>query len=328
MSNNFKNIPKQDQKHVNCVLMNGGVGDHVGGSLIAIDYIRRTYPWINLLVWTPDFLVEFAKNVIPKGCVIRGYSDMEKKYDSDRTTINTRWDGRVSPMKQHQTDYAFQVLCDERVTNEEKNYLRVNTSRVSLLRFNLPARYAVLATGFTAGVREFTPEAVNPIIDYLISNQITPVFLGASKAPTGFEFTIEAKHRAEINYHLGISLLDKTSLVEAAAVIEGAQVMIGVDCGLIHVAGCTDTPIVAGYTTVTPALRAPFRHNVFGWKWFPVGMDDSIDCRYCQVRTNFLYGHDYKNCLHKSDDIRYLQCLKNLTPEKFIAQIEKALCAE
>ncbi len=314
------NLIKPPQEHGNCMLLNGGVGDHVG-SLVAVNYIIKTYPWINLLIWCPDFLVDFAKNVLPKGAIVRGFSQMRSHgYDHERTTISTQWDGRSSPMKRHHVDYAFGVLCDEAVSLEKKNYLRVNFDSIDFKKYKLPKDYVVICTGYTAKVREFNPEAVNGVIDYLLNKGITPVFLGQKQTETGTVHKIEGKFEATINYHLGINLIDKTSLLEAAKVMQYSKAVVGVDCGLIHIAGCTDVSIVAGFTTVSPELRAPIRADTLGYKFYPVTPDSSLACRFCQVKTNFLYGHDYKTCLYKD-----FLCVKQLTAAKFITELEKIL---
>lgn len=299
--------------------MNGGVGDHVG-SLVAVDYIICNYPWIQLLVWVPDFLLEFSRNVLPEKAVVRDYTAMKTKYDRERTTIITEWDGRTSPMKIHSVDYAFLKLCDERVPVEKKNYLKVKMDRVDINDIKLPERYVVLATGFTAAVREFSPDAVNGVAAYALSCGYTPVFLGQKVTPTGAAHVIKGEFRDEINFAAGINLIDKTSLLQAAKVMQGAAAVVGVDCGLLHIAGCTDVPIVGGFTTVNPELRAPIRNNELGWNFYPVVPEESLECRYCQVSTNFLYGHDYKNCIY--DDF---QCVKQLTADKFIAQLSKII---
>ncbi len=307
-------------KDVNCVLMNGGVGDHIGGSLVAIKYILDTYPWVKLKIWVPDFLLDFARNVLPKGTYIKNYTAMKTAYDPNITTINTAWDGRVSPMKMHQVDYAFHVLCDEVPSLEAKECLKVDFSKVNVKHFRLPKPYAVLATGYTAGVREFHPDSVNGVVDYLLSKGVTPVFLGQTRTATGAAHVIEGTFKDTIDYSKGINLIDKTSLLQAAAIMQQAKVMLGVDCGLIHVAACTDVPIVAGYTTVSPELRGPTRSGIFGHNWYPVIPDEDLGCRYCQVRTNFLYGHDYKNCMYKD-----YKCVSQLTTAKFIKELEKIL---
>lgn len=314
---------KPKHKDVNCCLMHGGVGDHIG-SLVAVNYILKNYKWINLLIWTPDYLVEFAKNVLPPHAIVRGYSAMKgpnTRYNREKTTLSTEWDGRTSPMKMHSVDYAFLKLCDEVVPIEKKNYLRVNFDKV-IFTISLPEKYIVIATGFTAPVREFLPTTVNTVCDYILSKGYTPVFLGQKETHTGGTHVIKGNFSKEIDFSKGIDLRDQTTLLQAAKVIQGAKAIVGVDCGLLHVAGCTDTSIVAGFTTVRPELRAPIRNNIAGLNYYPLVPDQTLKCRFCQSNTNFLYDHDYKFCIYKD----YL-CVKQLTPAKFIEQLDKIYLA-
>lgn len=304
-------------RKVNCILMNGGVGDHMG-SLVAVDYIIRSYPWITLLVWVPDFLLAFAKNVLPNGTFVSNYSAMKLIYNQELTTITTEWDGKTSPMKMHSVDYAFLKLCDEAVSVDKKNYLRVNFDGIQV--HALPEKYVVLTTGFTAPVREFLPEAVNGVADHVLQKGYTPVFLGQKDTKTGAAHVIQGTFNDQIDFGKGISLIDQTSLLEAAKVMQGAAAVVGVDCGLLHVAGCTSVPIIAGFTTVNPELRAPIRGSILGKDFYPVVPDEALGCRFCQVSTNFLYGHDYKYCMYKD-----YQCVKQLTAAKFIEQLDKVL---
>lgn len=299
--------------------MDGGVGDHIG-SLVAVNYILKNYPYVNLLVWVPDYLLDFAKNVLPSAAIVRDFTALKTKYDRNRPTITTKWDGITSPMKTHCVDYAFQKLCDEAPSIEHKNYLKVNFTKVDSSMFALPEKYVVIATGFTAKVREFSAEAVNGVAEYCVSKGVTPIFVGQTNTKTGASHEIKGTFSDEVNYKNGINLVNKTTLLEVAKIMQSAKAVVGVDCGLLHIAGCTDAPIVAGFTTVSPELRAPIRNNQLGHNFYPVTPSGLIECRFCQSSTNFLYGHDYRNCLYKD----YL-CVKDLTASKFIAQLGKLL---
>jgi hypothetical protein len=311
---------KPKPKDVNCIFLNGGVGDHVGGSLIAVDYILKQYPWINLLVWVPDFLLEYSRNVLPKRTSVRSYTQMKGAYNPNRTTITTKWDGIISPMKIHLADYAFLKLCDEVVGVEHKNTLPVKLDEILIGRFELPKKYVCLATGFTVGVREFNAKAVNEIISFCVGKGYSVVFLGQTATATGAQHVIEGKFNEEIAYDRGINLINQTSLLQTAKIISQSAAMVGVDCGLLHIAGSTDTPIVGGYTTVRPHLRAPIRHDCLGWNWFFVEPEVSLECRFCQSDTNFIYDHNYVNCLY-NDHL----CVKGMGSEKFIGHLEKLL---
>lgn len=311
---------KPNPRAVNIILMNGGVGDHIGGSLIAINYMVRRYPWITFLLWMPDFLIDFAENVLPKGIHIKGYSDMLAGYDRELPTKTTKWDGVMSPMKIHQVDYAFLKLCDELPSKTDKSSLKVNLTPVGINKFNLPSKYVVITTGYTAEVREFIPNSVCTLISYVKSKGYTPVFLGQKQTATGGHHVIQGTFDNNIPYSKGVNLCDKTTLLQAAKIMAGAKAVIGVDNGLLHVAACTDVPIVAGYTTVLPSKRVPYRDGVRGKNWYPVVPDKDLACRFCQSNTNFLYEVNYTKCFEKD-----LACVKQMTATKFIAHLSKIL---
>ncbi len=315
---------KPKTKTINVMLLDGGVGDDIC-SLVAVDYMIRKYPWITPLVWTKDFLVDFAKNVLPEGTYVKGYSEMRGQYDPTRPTKTTKWDGNTSPMKIHLLDYAFLRLLDENPPIYEKNYLRVKFDQVKSQVFDLPSKYVVFTTGFTAGVREWIAPEVNKTAKYVLDKGYIPVFLGQTQTKTGLAHVIEGKFNEQIDFNLGINLIDKTNLLEAATIMQHSSGVLGVDNGLLHVAGCTDAKIVGGFTTVSPQIRMAIRHDILGWEYYPVTPNSSAcDKLFCQEKTNFLYGHDYRNCLFKDPD-RKLKCIQDMTADRFITQLEKFL---
>lgn len=311
---------KPKTKTINLLLLDGGLGDHVG-SLVAVDYIIKNYTWIKPLIWVPDYLVDFAKNVLPEDSIVKSFTQMRGQYEPTKPTKTTKWDGITSPMKLHCVDYAFLKLCDEAPDIEHKNYLQIKLDKIVSKDFDLPEKYVVITTGFTADVREFRAEHVNGIAAYCVSKGYTPVFLGQKHTKTGAAHTIEGKFKeGEINYAVGIDLIDKTNLLEAATIMHHSAAVVGADNGLLHVAGCTQAPIVGGFTTVSPEIRMPIRNNILGWNYYSVVPDKSLSCRFCQEKTNFLYGHDYRNCIYKDN-----LCTKQLTDVKFIGHLKGLL---
>lgn len=307
---------KPQTKTVNYVLMNGGVGDHIA-SLTAIDYISKQYPWIRILLWVPDFLVELAKNVLPESVNTRSYTNMKYQYDPSKPTRTTEWDGLISPMKIHCVDYGFLKLCDELPNIEHKNYLQIKTDKIAIKHI-LPQRYVVITTGYTAKVREFPAKTVNEIAQYIKAKGYEVIFLGQNQTDTGAHHKIKGQFDSEIDYTAGLNLIDKTSLIEAASIINNATALVGVDNGLMHLAGVTETNIVGGFTTISPSKRWPIRHNQLGWSCYSVVPE--VNCKFCQEKTNFLFGHDYRNCLYKDT-----QCTAEMTSDKFIAHLERIL---
>lgn len=307
---------KPKRETVNFILMHGGVGDHVS-SLVALNHIIKNYPWITPLIWTPDFLTDFAKHLLPKA-IINNYTSMARKYDSRITTKTTAWDGIISPMKIHCLDYAFLKLCDENPGVEHKNFLQIDPSKIN---YALPDKpYVVITTGYTAAVREFPAEHINNVAKYLVDKGVTPVFLGQTSTATGANHTIKGTFASAIDFSIGINLIDKTALLEAAKIMSGAKAVIGVDNGLLHIAGCTNVPIIGGFTTVDPKSRLPVRNSILGHNYYAVTPDLTLSCSFCQVKTNFLYGHEYTKCL-RQDAI----CTKQMTAAKFINHLEKIL---
>lgn len=304
---------------VNCIFMDGGLGDHIG-SLVATKYILTQYPWVNLLIWVPDYLLELAKNVLPPNAIVRDYTAMAKKYNPNKPTKTTKWDGHTSPMKIHVVDYAFLKLCDEIPGIEHKNYPSLNLDSVLTSSMGLPERFVSFLVGYTAPAREFDSRTVNALIAYVKGMGYTPVFLGATIANTGGRHSIKGTFKDEVKYSEGVNLIDKTSLLEAGKIMNDSAAVIGVDCGLMHLAGCTSAKIVGGFTVVSPKIRMPIRDGILGKDFYPVVPDASLECGFCQEKTNFLYKHDYKGCIYKD-----FKCIEQLTAEKFITQLKKVL---
>jgi len=269
----------------------------------------------------PDFLTDYAKNVLPPKTEIYGISEMRGRYDPTKPTKTTKWDGIISPMKIHCVDYAFLKLCDENPSVEYKNYLKANTADIQNLVCT--SKYVVFTTGYTADVREWLPKSINDTAKYCLGKGFTPVFLGQTQTKTGGHHTIKGSFREDIDFSLGINLIDKTTLLEAMKIMQHSSAVLGVDNGLLHAAGCTDAPIIGGFTTVTPQIRMAIRNNVLGHNYYPIVPDVSLSCSFCQEKTNFLYGHDYRNCLFK--DERKNLCTTQMTSTKFIAELEKIL---
>lgn len=302
------------QQPINLMLLDGGLGDHVA-SLVAVDYIIRHYPQVKPKVWAPDYLVELAKNLLPPS-EIYDLSQMNQYYDRDLPTKTTKWDGYTSPMKIHCLDYAFLRLCDENPSIRYKNYLKINTDGVQIPK--LPEKYVVFTVAYTAEVREWLPKFINETAAHCKAEGYTPVFLGKKEVKTGILATIKGEFKEEIDFSLGINLIDQTSLVQAAAIMDDAYAVVGVDNGLLHLAGCTDAYIVGGFTTVSPNIRMPVRNNELGWRYHPVTPDALLACSFCQERTNFLYGHDYRNCMFGKTAPGHKLCVKQMNSKKFI----------
>lgn len=229
-------------------------------------------------------------------------------------------------MKTHLVDNAFHILADKAVDIEHKNYLQLNLDKIDISHFTLPEKYIIITTGHTVKVREMTPAATNGVIDYVIKKGYTPVFLGSKVATVGVAGKqIDGNFNNSINYHLGLDLIDKTSLLEAGKIIAGSKAVVGLDNGLQHLAGMTQVPIVAAYTTVEAKYRLPYRNNTLGWNCYPIEPPESLACRGCQSRWD-VYEIDFRHCHYVTMKLdNKIQCVDSIKAENYIEQLEKIL---
>lgn len=305
--------------NVNFILNTGGIGDNIA-ALPAIKYVKESYPWITPYLYVPEYFLPLARNMLPD-IISRPFSKMKEKY-------NDTWPGRQTRLKGHDSlsthlvDYNFNCLANKQVDIKHKNYLSLDPTRIKIERFNLPKEYVVITTGFTAKIREFLPEKVNVIASYINSKNVRVVFLGSHQAATGAQNCdpIIGNFNKEINYTLGFDLINKTTLLEAGKIIANSKAIVGLDNGLLHLAGCTEVPIIGGFTSVAPHLRNPYRHNELGWNCYNIIPPETCQDRFFQSDIDFLYDVDLRNCYYGD-----YQMTKSLRVEDFIEALNKIL---
>ena len=77
-----------------------------------------------------------------------------------------------------------------------------------------------------------------------------------------------------------LNWMGQLSLQQLKVLIAEAQVYLGIDSGTLHVAACTQTPIVAMFTSCHHTYREPLGRNKS--QFFPIPAD--IECYGCQSR--------------------------------------------
>lgn len=103
-----------------------------------------------------------------------------------------------------------------------------------------------------------------------------------------------------------VNLCGKISLETSAALIERAEIFIGNDGGLVHLASALQRPIIAFYGPVAPEVYGPYPPSLHA---APVYKKD-LACRPC-----------YRKFRYKSD-CAGRECLQDLTPGEAIAFLE------
>jgi ADP-heptose:LPS heptosyltransferase len=159
-------------------------------------------------------------------------------------------------------------------------------------------KYAVIPVGNTAPARRTTGKHLNPIIRHLNSKGILPVFLGKTdllcdgKASTTFA--------EDIDYKAGLDLRDKTDVKQAACIMQHAQVTVGLDCGLLHLAALMqDSKIIFGYNITSVEHRAPRRNH---GTCINLSVSESeLICIGCQSKLKNVPLHKFSHCLYEDN---------------------------
>jgi ADP-heptose:LPS heptosyltransferase len=312
-----------DKLTIQVLFSDGGIGDCIA-RLVPLIYLNRLYPNCDVKLFVPDYFKEFAKRCLSTRIKPISFSEVTANQslyvDALPTYSYDKYHSRFNNLATHMVDHAFNFMNFQPTDLQDKNYPKVNLKGVHV-SYSLPEKYAVMAVGFTSSVREWLPEHINKVSDYLVQQGITPVYLGKSASPNGVGHVIKPTFRQEINYNNGINLIDKLDLLESAKVISKAQFTVGLDSGLTHVTGCTTTPLIVGYTSVAKEHRLPYREGVLGHKCYPVELTQKeLACIGCQSRMFLKFNHKFTECPET-----HLKCLKLLTGDKYIEAIRKCI---
>jgi ADP-heptose:LPS heptosyltransferase len=248
---------------------------------------------------------------------------------------------RLTSLNLHLTDHAFLILMDMLPpTQADKAYERAKM--VPLLQNRTPFHalyqdkakpYICFTTDYTAPSRQWPACHINALARRCREAGLTPVLLGTTKPiPTGIQDDpVNPRANDGVDASLFIDLRDKTTLLEALGVIQRARAVVGIDNGLLHLAHCTDVPVVMGFTTLKPEHRMPVREmfKSNGEKVLP-GCHDlgraaaltetltaQVPCGGCQSR-GFAINHDWRTCIF--DDYA---CTLTLTAERFWTRLKK-----
>lgn len=287
----------------------GGLGDTLA-RLPALRYILEAYAHASLHVYVQDGWYDLVRYLLPPGLRLK-YSLLSTR----PAKLASPWvefdKDRLSSLALNLTTHAFLTLIDQLPPTAESAWYPQARSIAHEERYIIPPRpYVVFTTDYTAPSRAWPSSASNELADLLRQRGINRVLLGA-KGP----ISVGDKDGAAIHPKLAegllvnrfIDLRGHTTLIEALRVMQRAEAVIGLDNGLLHLAHCTSTPVVAGYSTLSPQHRVPGR---------PVGttlvIEPTSECRGCQSKGFFDPDHDYRLC-----KLGTYECLPTLSAERY-----------
>ena len=305
---------------INFALNEGGLGDYLN-YMSAILWAAKNCPWI-------EGRIVVVKHFIPLfRLILETYGvNWELVPGEDASTIlrdqtpiigpEIQMDGRnvnpqlLNPIGAHLIDLGFAYYTNRCPAPADATlpYLDLRGAKLPHKVRHLRGRYVVITTGAMTPSRFVSGKHMNPLIDYILAEGFTPVFLG--KRQTGGH--LNATFAADIEYQKGLDLRDQTDLITAAAVMANSVGVLGIDNGLLHLAACTDANVLFGYSIAGPDQRAPRRN--WGMTFNLAITKKDLACASCQSNIKILLGHTFHKCLYED-----LKCIDIL----FIDQVDR-----
>lgn len=302
----------------NFLITNGGIGDYICW-MSAIEWIARTHPQLKGRIYAPKYFLPIVENVMAKyltkeaGWKVAERAQLTPKKMQLRRTYAPH-DEPISGTSCHLVDLGFIYYAGlVPVPADGRNYLKLDLTSTPDT-YSLPKDYAVMTPGATYENRVMPVKAFNALKNHFLAEGVTPVFLGT--AAVGSRSVQFAK---DYDYENGLNLVGETSLLQAAKIIAGARVIVGLDNGLLHLAAMTEVPIVFGYNIASPEHRRPRRLKGELWEIYPDTL--KLSCTFCQSKMRFMFNHDFRICAYEDN-----LCLTALSdPKPWIESVDKAL---
>lgn len=282
----------------NFIFINGGMGDYICWS-IAVRHVAKFHAHVKPRVFVSDWCQSLIINLLSDYPTIEIYGrtkDFDRMYENGTPLLgNIERNQFLNATGTSLIDIGFSYYLCQNPPPEyaDLTYPRLKTFNIDISKWELPEEYCVMTPGATSSTRTMPAKAFNELKNYVIGRGITPVFLGKADLTT----TYKTKFNEAYDYEGGINLLNETSTLEAGKIIEGAKFIMGLDNGLLHLAACTDTPIIFGYTVASPALRRPIRE-----RGLIIDIEvprEELACTHCQDNMRFILGLEFTNCLYK-----------------------------
>lgn len=291
------------------------LGDSIAW-LPAIIHVAKNYNYVRGHLIVPEWFMVIAMNVLKEYPHWKVYSKIP----------DSLMDGvHVFEMKKELPNATVMPLVDlgfirfggfYPVPKGAEVYPLLDLERTKLHK-SVPELYAVLTPGSSAVTRKMPATTYNGISEYLLSKGITPVHLG-TESMNGGKRAIDID--SDYDRTLGIDLVGKTSIIEAAKIMEDAAMVIGIDNGLLHLAAMTDTTILYGFTMVGPNHRRITRK--YGQTFELYGDKEKLPCLFCQENVRFFFGHNFEECIYK---LNVPDCVKMLNLESWTKTIDLAM---
>lgn len=329
---------------LNIVMGRGGLGDAIA-RLPALRYMEEHYTHVEACCYVQDGWLDLVRYLLPASNRrhYKRLSECPYYLSSPKAEFDEE---RLTTLNLHLTDHAFLMMMEMLPPSREaRAYPRARSveffgDQLGESENERLAKAVVFTTDYTAPSRQWPAVHINTLALKVRGAGLTPVLIGTTEPiPSGVEHDpIRPRTDGGIKSDLFIDLRNKTTLIEALGVMQRARAVVGVDNGLLHLAHCTDVPVVVAYTTLDPTHRLPVRQmtKANGEPVLP-GCHDSgraaaltrvieplVPCKGCQSRgwniQKDVLGRpiDWRKCLF--DDYA---CTLTLTADRFYKALQE-----
>jgi ADP-heptose:LPS heptosyltransferase len=159
----------------------------------------------------------------------------------------------------------------------------------------------------TSLVRSLPFEYIKPLVNELLDTCTSKVVLFGKTDD-------QSAKLAEISHPFMFNLMDKTNVMEMAALISIMTVVIAPDTAAMHIAGALKTPCLALFGNIDPATRVKYYPSVT--PFYPVKELDCVPC-FDRPEDGAYICHDLKCGI----------CMRLLTPKRITAKVKELLNA-
>ena len=302
----YRTNTKWHQTRLHFLFGQGGVGDYINW-IPAFEWLIKENPHIKGFIYVPDSFYEFFNYAINQVCqnhkwdILKSTEFKSKLKTGDGVVNINDFKLFINATGSHLMDFGFMVYCCLQSPPKEYNRLPVITysdkESHQMLNEIGDKPYAVFTPGATSKVRTMPAKAFNTLVEYVSSKGVTPVFLGRNDFAQSK--TYFATFDKDYDFTKGVSLLNRTSLLQANHIISNAKFVLGLDNGLLHLAGTTKTPILFGHT-ITDVHHRDIR-RLEGKTINITVKQELLKCIGCQSHMRYIIGHKFVNCVYNDN---------------------------
>ncbi len=309
---------------MNFTYADGGMGDYICWTP-ALLWVAENCPFIEGRVYAPAFFIEFVRRAFKDYSRWKVFlaEKITEHYEENSLILGPGLNGHMQLLNAvgtHLLDLGFAYFANMSPPPGPGyyHYPEFNFPASAIPRKLTPNKYVVFTPGGTTPTRQVPGAYWNPLIDFCLNRGLTPVFLGKNN--------MTKEHKAIFpegtEYDRGLDFRDQTTTLEAAAIMQHAAAVIGLDNGLLHLAACVPSNIVFGYNIAAPSQRRPVRR--LPGRLIDITLSkEELSCRHCQTHMKQQNLINFRNCFY--GDLKCLDLLFDNGSGRWIRALDEIL---